>query len=191
MPINSQVQDAKVQRRLEAATLGQRLSTIRFDLGWVYFHFGPVRQVERRHPVGPIWVGATALHLMSGWRVRQPGKVLTGHRDIFRNAAGQYFDEGEWCQSPNTLCYRRLVEWAPRDPLYEDSLPGLPEGLHVYPVVDGGVSKIVTAVTVTEVGDLTIKLSDDSLLESFVNGTQTDRWRLFTPRGARIPRYEQ
>lgn len=185
MPLDLQSRDPKILKRLAKALLHQRLSIIRFDAGWVDFQFGPIRQVECQRPIQRSWVGESAIHLICCWRVLQPGGLVTGNRDMFLNSRGDHFTKNEWCRCPNTLAYRRLVEWASRDESFQDRPPGLPAEFHIYPLVARSVARFVTSVLVSEFGDLTLQLSDGSSIETFRDATDGEQWRQLFPHRLR------
>jgi hypothetical protein len=119
--------------------------------------------------------------------------ILTGSSDHLRDQSGGFEGDEEWpYQPPNTLAYRLLVEWVPRDETIEEVQGGQAKRLPVYPIVRDDVNLHVTAVEIGSFGDLKMTLSDESIIESFSAGTVAEHWRILFPgrlRRAQISMY--
>jgi hypothetical protein len=120
---------------------------------------GRVTIVNRRDE--NVEVGEYALHVQCRWRLRGPEGIVTGRRDIFWPAGVSPNDPAghDWDMNGNSRSTARVT---------------------AYLDARGDDPPVLQDVEVNDVGDVSLRLSDGYLFETFLDSSLGDEdWRLF------------
>ncbi len=155
---------------------GTRLSSTHYSLGFRVMHFGTL--VSR----GNSWVGEVAIHILCPWRLAINDKLVTGSGDWWYDRAGNWVEDSSKLREPDTLQSRLLEEPFPRDPTKITLNPTGSKGMYA---IDPAVTFLVVATTVSKLGDLRIELSGGARIDTMLDTTPAEQWRILFPRDRR------
>ena len=155
---------------------GKRLSSTHSSSSFRVFQFGPLARRRKG------WVGESALHIICPWRITVNGRIVTGSRDGRFNREGDLVLDWDQFTVQDSLQYRLLEEWLPRDPT---KITVTKHGRIDLYAIDPSLNIIVEAATLGPIGDLQLDLSGGVRIDVMIDGTVWDQWRILNPRDLR------